>query len=144
MKGGSVIGFGVAPVVLGAGTCLQLICDDRKRFTAHAAVQEEKLQLLDDERKVNVNIIKEGSVYIQFGLCSSMQSCWIMVTDKCLVIDRKNCAKNKSGNPFPSTICIDWTKLLNIDDLNGDNGAYSLQLGFKDEMFPGIYILWCF
>ena len=73
------------------------------------------------------DIVKQGSARIQYGLSRDIQSCWILLTKRNIIIIDES--ENKKH--------ISWDKLLNIDYLNGH---HHFQLLVKDDKLPIIYI----
>eukprot|EP01084_Bolivina_argentea_P255532 429817_1 len=118
----SGIGMGVvANLVLASGTVLQHICDNKDGFS------DMKMDV-DVDIDVDNKVLKEGFVYMQYGLEGGIQNRKIVISEEYFsIVDNE-------------IIHIKWNKLLNIDDFKDNKNCYSFQVFFKHELYSNIYI----
>eukprot|EP01084_Bolivina_argentea_P213219 362194_1 len=83
------------------------------------------------------NVIKKESLEIQYGLSGVILRCCVTATKEHILIETTDDEKSKLSNPY---VCIKWSQLINIDDLNDKNELHSFQLLFKHQLYPNIYI----
>jgi len=80
---------------------------------------------------------KETVAQVQYGLKGLIMNCRVHIDEQHFKITELEDSESKMNE---SNVCMKWSQLLNIDDLQSNNQLHSLQLLFQDKDHPSIYI----